>query len=592
MHTYYFLCTPTVTPPNLLTPGDKAFWSHGYGLMTPVEVTHLNNSTGDAYQLYQIRTNEGISHQVNHCELYLNRTVVPANFQGAGDPALDGIQRLTQQAHPGHTTEQILRWESMDLKLFKLSTFRKGLSYEKFDSDSPLEVLRLYDAITILTKASHSEGASFWPHIESLTPTSKFSDLCAPTTYQKSHKVNSFYVAIGECLKTFFQLFKVSQYAPAIQQVITLQSASHNHDGFIILMAILRETLPHLGSTRIDFDRLLSELVLLDSDNVYDFLMKGIKIETIIRRCRIQGSTNGLIKRVIHSLNKSTPHQVYIHPIAIAYAQHIRLFTEATPFVAHTPTSIATDLRALDAPVHAVFGSTIDTPSSSYKSILNDPVKESTAIELNSDDDDNGDYSRVAAIMNDHDLVDAIQSVHSLKAIVKKTKNRSNRSFLKNKYGDSKAPTAEQRPKCKFCHEPHLTDKCQKRGPAFWSEEHKKKVEKFNLVHGDKPTSTHEPPTKLPYPREADLSALYNKSTTKTQAVRFIDQEIKDVTDALEEDIENGTPLEELANHCLRLHNIESSNSGTSDPPNGNFHNVDSGSDISISEFVDEQVNC
>jgi hypothetical protein len=59
-----------VTSPKVFARGDKAFWQHGYGLMSEVEITARNNLTADDSQLYQVKLRtDGSSLQVAHEDL-------------------------------------------------------------------------------------------------------------------------------------------------------------------------------------------------------------------------------------------------------------------------------------------------------------------------------------------------------------------------------------------------------------------------------------------------------------------------------------------------------------------------------------------
>jgi hypothetical protein len=132
-----------VTPPNLLAPGDTVYWHHHQGLLSEVIIIAVNNSLFNSNQLYQVRLKDGSSIQVSHRELFLNKTTMPIeviNSPGPG-PALDGIQRLTSQAHPATTADELVLWEGMNLKKFKLSSLQKALLRTMFLFDNPLRKL-------------------------------------------------------------------------------------------------------------------------------------------------------------------------------------------------------------------------------------------------------------------------------------------------------------------------------------------------------------------------------------------------------------------------------------------------------------------
>lgn len=79
----------------------------------------------------------------------------------------------------------------------------------------------------------------------------------------------------------------VTVSAPLIRRAVDTQIASFENDGLTILMTALKLTLPHLGSVNIDFTKLILELDLKDGDDIYVFLSKGQKIESLCLRCRL-----------------------------------------------------------------------------------------------------------------------------------------------------------------------------------------------------------------------------------------------------------------------------------------------------------------
>jgi hypothetical protein len=141
--------------------------------------------------------------QVSHRELYLNKTAMPIEEFNSPGPALNGIQRLTLQGHPGVTADTMVRWDGMNLKKFKLTSLQKFLLRTIFISDNPLEVIRVSDAIQLGCQMAHSENSTFFPDIDTLTPLFKFSDLLPKETYHSYHTALSFYTALSKTIKVW-----------------------------------------------------------------------------------------------------------------------------------------------------------------------------------------------------------------------------------------------------------------------------------------------------------------------------------------------------------------------------------------------------
>lgn len=290
-----------VTSPKVFARGDKAFWQHGYGLMSEVEITARNNLTADDSQLYQVKLRtDGSSLQVAHEDLYIPRMMPTKLSRTDAGPPLDAIQRLELQVHPGTSPEQIICFGAMSLSKFKLSSFTKTLSNEVYHDDSALETIRIYDNITLCIQAAHIEGADILPAVDSLTPTSNFkSILLPPTTYQRFHLANQFYIAVGKALKNHLQQPRVNAKAPAVRRAINLAAISNNIDGFELLMAALRHQYHHLGATNRDIKQDVLSLKLKSNDDIYAFLDAAQKIDTTIQRCNITLQPNSLIRQVI-----------------------------------------------------------------------------------------------------------------------------------------------------------------------------------------------------------------------------------------------------------------------------------------------------
>ena len=151
-------------------------------------------------------------------------------------PALDGIQHLTLQAHVGTAAEELVRWEGMNLKKFKLSALQKSLLHIVFLTNSPLEAIRVHDAIQLAVQMAHSENCSFFPDIETLTPQFCFCDLLPPETYQSYHATLSFYTAISKTLRVWLMYPAVTALAPLIKRALDLQVSACENDRLTLLM--------------------------------------------------------------------------------------------------------------------------------------------------------------------------------------------------------------------------------------------------------------------------------------------------------------------------------------------------------------------
>lgn len=593
-----------VTPPNLLSPGDTVYWHHHHGLLSEVTVIAVNNSLFNSNQLYQVRLKDGSSIQVSHRELFLNKTMMPEDttYSLGPGPALDGIQRLTLQAHAGTTAEELVRWEGMNLKKFRLSALQKSLSRIVFLTDSPLEAIRVHDAIQLAAQMAHSENCSFFPDIETLTPQFRFRDLLPPETYQSYHASLSYYNAISKTIRVWLMYPAVTASAPLIKRALDLQVSACENDGLTLLMTAYRVTMPHLGSGNVDFNTLIAELHLMDGDDIFVFLSKAQKIDTLCKRCRLIIPANGLIKKVIYQLHRSIvpQHQAIISPIMIDYTKHVRKLTESVIYYAQTVSTITTSLQDAQVPSHARIDElTEQGPTTS--SIFDDPPVPALSDLYTRDDDDDG-YDRLARIsapmtasQQAKDLsAGVVHQLHALRTVIDRTKKQ--RGYLKSATGDPKAPSSAKIV-CRFCAGPHDTEACFKRGEAFWPEEQIRKKERFNLLNGDKPKASTEQkaiPLKATFidtPKSALKTELSKSDTSTKPEVRFmsepsLEDQLAEMVEELNNDVANGVDIEDLSNHVIQspaVFNIRTE--GETD-----FHPLDSSTDSGY-DIDEAQVN-
>jgi hypothetical protein len=350
------------------------------------------------------------------------------------------------------------------------------------------------------------------------------------------------------------------------------------------------------------------ELQLVDGEDIFLFLAKAQKIDTLCKRCRIVIPANGLIKKVIYQLHRSTvpQHQSIISPVMIAYTAHVRKLTESVNYYGETVATLTIALQDANVPIHARIDESLEqAPTAS--SIFDEPAAPTITDLYDREEEDDDGFHRLARISSPTPAAsqkpylfttDIVNQLHALRNVIDCKKKQ--RGFHKATTGDSKAPAAAKLV-CRFCAGPHDTETCMQRGEAFWPEEKIKKKERFNLLNGDKPKSTaatgkQQVPLKATFV-DKPKSALKTEGT-KTPEVRSmtdmtvddLEEQLAEMATALESDIENSVDiLDDLASHVIQapsVFNIRSAEDGATD-----FHPLDSSSESGY-EIDEEQVNC
>ena len=91
-------------------------------------------------------------------------------------------------------------------------------------------------------------------------------------------------------------------------------SAWSKHDLFM-----LTYTMPRLGALGSNQQKLIGVLVLMNGDDVYNFMSKALEVNKSIGISDMQPSPNALISQIVNELSKNTEHCVAISDINSVY---------------------------------------------------------------------------------------------------------------------------------------------------------------------------------------------------------------------------------------------------------------------------------
>ena len=122
----------------------------------------------------------------------------------------------------------------------------------------------------------HSESITILPNLSTLKPTDTFATrIMPPKTFNTYYLCNAFYKKIATQIKVLLLSSKFTAKAPTARQGLQfLQSSQADGFYFQILWSMLCYTMPHLGALGFNPQTLINGLVLMDGDNVCDFMSK------------------------------------------------------------------------------------------------------------------------------------------------------------------------------------------------------------------------------------------------------------------------------------------------------------------------------
>jgi hypothetical protein len=241
----------------------------------------------------------------------------------------------------------------------------------------------------------------------------------------------------------------------------------------------MNKFLPRLCTIGINFVDIIVALDLSDKDDVFKYLAKANKVQTLADSCRCTLPTNQLIKQIITNLNKSYCHRLLLKHVTLDYINHVWLHTESVQYHGHTPLTLTNLLISLDAPIEARFDKgSMQTFSLSTVDIIKDvmmaPAQETQELNRYREDKDeeDGDDLRIAAIKDGKDdntcinLDDLGQGVNVLRTKITRTK--AQRGYIKQQTGLTKVGDHQPVEIHGLCDGRHNHNRCYMRGEAFW----------------------------------------------------------------------------------------------------------------------------
>ena len=275
-------------------------------------------------------------------------------------------------AHPGFSAQDIIRWYAMEPKKIKWLPLAKHISEIALDNDSPIAIQKMYRDLGMLIESCHDGVTSILPDLATLKPSNSFAArILPPSTFDGYGKARAFYMKLANTLCAMFENRTFAAKAPAVRQGLRFV-ASSEADVFVMMFTMLKYTMPHLGALGFNPQKLIDALILMNGDDVYEFMAKAIQVEESIAATHMIPPPNALLTQVLDQLNKSPDHRSAISSIKQDFVLFIRQHTSTKQYHTHTPMTIQCHLLALDAPCLAVIAGAAPINPSTTRTLIHD----------------------------------------------------------------------------------------------------------------------------------------------------------------------------------------------------------------------------
>ena len=566
-----------VTSPIIYKAGDMVFWRHHSGLLIQVQVNKVYICNPIEYDIMLLH--DHTIYKAEHTDLFIlddptkiQTTASPASEKATTVPSvpLTPVQMLALTAFPDRQPEDIARWDAMDKTKFQLRTFSRLLSYVTIKDSSIPALHSFYLHIATSIESAHSEGATIFPSLELMKPSDTLTTLILPpSNYQYYSRAYGFFISLGNMLKFMLDDPATTKNSPIAQRALA-SVADVTANGFDLLTAVLKNSIPHLGAIGINPQSMIDQLILLNGEDVYQFLQKAQNVNKTIQLSKLRPSPNALFTQVMNQILRSSEHKPYLIQKQTKFVEHLRIHTINAEYHGDDVNTIVAYLLTIDAPIHASISNTpAITPSTQQivdPTILDTTSSASATKGFFADNDDEEDdpnnkstYQglRHAHLSTQHDHEQDTDTdpedyfqlrSHALRPTSNQDKSYKTRGILKSNQRDY-----PKRDVCEACTRTgHKGERCELRGEEFRPTWLNRRIAQYNTVHGNKPK---------------DPSAT-ERQPTPTQPqfkVRSIRSEIDEMSQELMKELDEGVPSDKLSHRAIQVRFQQSGS--TSKPP-------------------------
>ena len=128
----------------------------------------------------------------------------------------------------------------------------------------------------------HELAINVLPNLASLTPLNTFESWnILPKEYTNCHSVLAFFTKLGLHIRFMLDSPSFAANAPTTQQGLALVESA-DASGWDMLLSLLSHCFPHLGVLSCNSQSLIDTLLLVNGDDVYEFMTRALNVEITI----------------------------------------------------------------------------------------------------------------------------------------------------------------------------------------------------------------------------------------------------------------------------------------------------------------------
>ena len=201
--------------------------------------------------------------------------------------------------HLVYTASDIHRWGAMKRRKFNRLSFSKIVLTIALGSNPPVEIECIYDGPMIKIEACHKGAATLFSYLINLVSTDSFTNNVLPlTSYNGYHEAFAFFTKLANYIRCMFKEPRLAVYAPTASQGPRLIQLSDTN-GLSMFFCMLSHIMPLIGALGFNHQKLIDALVLINGNNVYEFMASSLKVKKSINVSRIHPSPNTLVSYLL-----------------------------------------------------------------------------------------------------------------------------------------------------------------------------------------------------------------------------------------------------------------------------------------------------
>ena len=388
---------------------------------------------------------------------------------------------------------------------FHCPTWTKEIKHISCNSDELNDVKAWYEDLRSCL-LSASQGKQILPKIDLLTSKYDFKTTLLPPPNQANYlRAKTDYDALSSALRLY--LTKKTTFEHSSEMTLVMDLHKSEECGLELLLKILSEVFPHLGSGYIDFVTEVTKLRLCHNDSVDTLLRKTLALQRKLEHTNQIHPPNSIIHKFLSELRQNKDLEIKISPIYLKYNEHLDLYGPNIPF-SLTPYDIYKHLKRQGVNLKEPL--TIDKPNVDLHNSSNEEVNE------------------------------GLFKVPTARAAFVKVENKE--LFQDKKYTKHVTKATPRYKRCTICNDYHPVGpnpelRCPARGEQWIPDWKKKSAAKYNAMHPkdvpDPDFIKAPPPVRMGTTRPTAKQVSAPISDQDDDSVNVLSDEFHDVVEVL-----------------------------------------------------------